>query len=495
MRYADKNKSKKPDREALSWKRRRRRLCQISLLLALLMGLSQGAQVAAETIKNANDKKNEAQNELDSVNQNINQIQARQGELQNEINALDAELVQVILSLNILEVDLQNKEAELAQREEELAQAQADEEAQYQAMKKRIRFMYERGDTAVLTAILESKSITELLNRVEYYNEVYDYDRELLVTYQNIKLQVAELKTQVEYEIAEMEELQANFQEEQLRYEAMLEEKRGQMADFDTKLATAHDLAAQYQETIKEQNDIIRKEEKRLEEERKKKEEEEKRKREQEALAAANSNKNNNQSNDSASNNNTSSNNSANNNTSNNNTTNNTDKGSNTNTGANGDNNNQGNTGSNSNGNDSNTGSEGNNDKKPDESGGKNPPFTTGVSGSDVVSYACQYIGNPYVYGGTDINNGIDCSAFVQQVFGHFGIKLPRVSYDQINSGKEVSYENAQAGDIICYSGHVAIYMGNGQIVHASNSAPYPAGGIKTGSATYRTILSVRRVL
>ena len=73
-------------------------------------------------------------------------------------------------------------EVELEERTQELAQAQEDEEKQYQAMKKRIRFMYERGDTAVLTAILESQSITELLNRVEYYNEVYDYDRELLVT-------------------------------------------------------------------------------------------------------------------------------------------------------------------------------------------------------------------------------------------------------------------------------------------------------------------------
>lgn len=494
MGYRSKNNHRCNKTGNTTWKRRRRRLCRISLLLALLVGLNHGAQVAAGTIQNANNKKNEAQEGLDSVNQNIGSIQARQGELQAEINALDAELVQVILSLNILEVDLQNKEVELAQREEELAQAQADEEAQYQAMKKRIRFMYERGDTAVLTAILESKSITELLNRVEYYNEVYDYDRELLVTYQNIKLQVAELKTQVEYEIAEMEELQANFQEEQLRYEAMIEEKRGQMEDFDTKLAEAQNLAKQYQDTINEQNEIIRQEEKRVEEQRKK-EEEEQRKREQAALAAANSNKNNNQTNnsDNASNTNSANNTNSNNNTD---TSNKTDTGNNTDTSNKTDTGN--NTDSNESGNNTNSGSEGNSNKGDSDSSGdsgKNPSYTTGVNGSDVVNYACQFIGNPYVYGGTDINNGIDCSAFVQQVFGHFGIKLPRVSYDQINSGKEVSYSNAQPGDIICYSGHVAIYMGNGQIVHASNSAPYPAGGIKTGSATYRTILSVRRVL
>ncbi len=445
MRYRMDEKGKR------RWKMKRRHLCQISLLLALLLGMGHVAQVSAGAIQDATDKKNEAQSGLDSVKQDIDRIEAKQGELKTEIDALDAELVDVILSLNILEGDLAKKEVELQERTEELAQAQEDEEKQYQAMKKRIRFMYERGDTAVLTAILESKSITELLNRVEYYNEVYDYDRELLVTYQDIKIQVAELKTQVEYEIAEMEELKASYQEEQARYETLLAEKRVQMKDFDVKLADAQSLAKQYQDTINEQNDIIRREEQRLEEERKERERQEEAERLRQQQAAANAAANNN------------SNNNSNNNNNNNSST------------------------PSQGGGDNGGGSEG--------GGGKNPAHTTGISGSEVVNYACTFIGNPYVYGGTDINNGIDCSAFVQQVFGHFGVSLPRDSYSQRTAGQEVSYSNAQPGDIICYSGHVAIYMGGGQIVHASNSKPYPAGGIKTGTATYRTILSVRRVL
>jgi len=123
--------------------------------------------------------------------------------------------------------------------------------------------------------------------------------------------------------------------------------------------------------------------------------------------------------------------------------------------------------------------------------GGSNPSYSTGVSGQDVVDYASQFVGNPYVYGGSSLTNGCDCSYFTQACFGHFGISLPRTSYAQRSSGQAVSYANAKAGDIICYAGHVAIYMGDGKIVHAANSRL----GICYGTATYRTIVAVRRVL
>lgn len=112
-------------------------------------------------------------------------------------------------------------------------------------------------------------------------------------------------------------------------------------------------------------------------------------------------------------------------------------------------------------------------------------------NGQAIVDYACQFIGNPYVWGGTSLTDGADCSGFVQSVFAHFGISLPRTTYDQINAGVEVNYDQAMPGDLICYDGHIGIYIGNGQIVNAQN----PEQGIGISPATYTTILSVRRIV
>ncbi len=112
-------------------------------------------------------------------------------------------------------------------------------------------------------------------------------------------------------------------------------------------------------------------------------------------------------------------------------------------------------------------------------------------TGQAIVDYACQFIGNPYVWGGTSLTNGADCSGFVQSVFAHFGISLPRTTWDMENVGTAVSYDQAVAGDIILYNGHVGIYMGNGQIVNAINSAK----GIGILPATYTNIVTVRRLI
>ena len=112
--------------------------------------------------------------------------------------------------------------------------------------------------------------------------------------------------------------------------------------------------------------------------------------------------------------------------------------------------------------------------------------------GRQIADYAMKFIGNPYVYGGTSLTNGADCSGFVQSVYKHFGISLPRHSGDQGKSGRAVDgLSNAKPGDLVWYSGHIGIYIGNGKIVHASN----PKNGIITSNANYRTILGIRRII
>ena len=112
-------------------------------------------------------------------------------------------------------------------------------------------------------------------------------------------------------------------------------------------------------------------------------------------------------------------------------------------------------------------------------------------TGASVANFALQFVGNPYVFGGSSRTNGTDCSGFVMSVYANFGVSLPHSSSGDRNVGYDVGgLENAQPGDIICYSGHVGIYIGNGQIVHASTSKT----GIVVGNATYRTPLCVRRI-
>ncbi len=130
-----------------------------------------------------------------------------------------------------------------------------------------------------------------------------------------------------------------------------------------------------------------------------------------------------------------------------------------------------------------------NDSKSKDDSDQKTK--TKSGSGQAVVDYALQFVGNPYVYGGTSLTKGTDCSGFTMSVYKKFGVSLPHSSSAQRSYGKKVSYSNAKPGDLICYSGHVAIYIGKGKIVHAST----PSTGIKVSKATYKNILCVRRLV
>ena len=117
-----------------------------------------------------------------------------------------------------------------------------------------------------------------------------------------------------------------------------------------------------------------------------------------------------------------------------------------------------------------------------------NPP--AGSNGQSVADYACQFIGNPYVWGGESLTKGADCSGFVKAVYAQFGVSLPHSSYALRYEGYGVSASEMQPGDIVCYSGHVGIYIGDGKIVHASNASD----GIKISNYNYKNPVAIRRI-
>ncbi|MBO5153769.1 MAG: C40 family peptidase [Eubacterium sp.] len=410
-----------------------KRILAAALVVALAGGMAQST--GASAIQDAKDKINEANQQLDQTKSQISDIEKKQNSLQQEIDSLDSELVALLLDIEVLKDEITQKEADIDQATADLAEAEETAEKQYESMKKRIRFMYERGDNALIESLLGAGSMADFLNRVEYFNQIYDYDRTMLNEYQDTITQVAELKETLEQEQQDMLALKENQEHQSEELQNMLTKKRATMDDFDTKLAQAEALAAQYKQTIQEQNDIIVAEQARIaaeEEERRRREEERRRQEEEERRRQEAAQQQQQQ---------------------------------------------QGG------GSDSSSGGT--------DDGGANPAYQTNISGQAVVDYAMQFIGNPYVWGGTSLTNGADCSGFVMSVFGHFGISLPHSSYALRSCGRAVSYSNAQPGDLICYSGHVAIYIGGGRIVGAQSSAV----GIATQNATYRTILAVRRVL
>lgn len=121
-----------------------------------------------------------------------------------------------------------------------------------------------------------------------------------------------------------------------------------------------------------------------------------------------------------------------------------------------------------------------------------NPSQTTNISGADIVAYACQFVGNPYVWGGNSLTNGADCSGFVHEVYAHFGISTPRYSQSFKSVGQPVSLSNIQAGDVVVYDGHVAIYMGNGCIVEAQSTS---AGITNNRGLRPNKVTAVRRLI
>ncbi len=389
-----------------------------------------------EQKKQADEKRKQEQQKYNSVSGKVSSIQSDVDEVAGEIDEIDAALVETIASVELIEEDIDAKEEQIEETAKELEEAQKVEKEQYEAMKLRIRFMYEKGDATYLELLMASQNFGDMVNKAEYIEKLYDYDRKQLLEYQAAREAVERLKEQLEEEMAELEAQQHELEEEKESLEVILAEKKEVYENYEVQLAQAKQEAAVYKANIKKQNEQIKK----LEAEAAKKQsqidaarqaEEEARKVQAQALQNQNSS-----------------------------------------------------SGGTSSSGSSSSSSSGSYASAANYAG-------TGSKGQQIANYACQFIGNPYVPGGTSLTNGADCSGFVWRVYKDFGYNVPRTSYSLRSAGSEVAYANAQPGDVVCYAGHVGIYIGNGQIVHASTQKT----GIKITNATYKQILSVRRIV
>lgn len=426
-------------------KKRFRRLAAVCLCTAMLFtvfdigGYQKFCQVQATKKDDLQQQNEDDQDKLDDINDQVNELTDEQEGIDAEIKALSNEIAEIMASISLLEDEIEAKKAQIEQAKLDLAEAQRVEREQYESMKVRVKAMYESGQTSYLDIIFSASSMEEMLNKADYVEKMQEYDRRMFTNYQIARQNVEDLKENLEIEESELEEAQEGLQEEMDTVEEARAELETISADYAVQISKAKQQAEVYKSQIKQRNAQIKQieeAERKAEEERRRKEEEERKRRE----AEANKNKNNNN-------------------------------------------------GSNSSNNSSTAAS------TPTGTAAVNKDVIMAAKGSakgkEVAVYACGFVGNPYVAGGTSLTNGADCSGFTQSVYKVFGYSIPRSSTSQRSAGKEVSYADAEPGDIICYPGHVALYIGNGKIVHASSAKT----GIKISNALYREIICVRRIV
>ena len=456
----------------------------VCLTLAILMCGSQAVSVMADRESDLREEQAWTSQQLDATYARMNALWEQKQQLESQIDSLNSDLVNVMVSIQTLENDIASKEAEIEKTQGDLTKAQNAKDKQYSSMKKRIQYLYEKGgNNAWFQMMLNADNLADLLTRAEYTQQMYEQDRESLQKYARTIEEVQKLEDQYEQEKADFETMKQEYEAQQSNLQYQLDVTRANSADCENEIAYAQQQATEYANLLAEQQAEIEQ----LEAERIAAEEEARRQAEAEAAAAAAAAQEAEESQSDESYDDYSEDDSE-------------DYSDSSDTDVQYDEDGDVVSGSSDSSSDYEYDEYGNvidSDNTVDydsysESSSSSSSSSSSGSGSSVVYYATQFVGNPYVWGGTSLTNGADCSGFVQSVYANFGVSLPRTSYEQQNAGTEVSYADAQPGDLICYGGHVAIYMGNGQIVHASNSRD----GIKIcDNAAYRTITSVRRLV
>lgn len=369
-------------------------------------------------------EKQQAEEKLEAASRAAEELEQKKEDMDAQTGQADSRLTELLRDISLLESDTEALQGRIKQAQKDYDQAEEQREHRYNMLKKRIQYVYEQGDMTYLDIFLKAESIGDAAVGAEYFRQLYEYDRNLIGKYEQVKEEVLIRKDRLELRQSELESMKQEdgLQEKELR--SVLEEKRKESDQFGQQLREAQEEAERQVSEIKKQSERISRLRKKEEQERELERQRLLAARRQQAEAALN----------------------------------------------------QGGAAAGPN--------------AADSVGRGSKSVGGSEFGRSVADYALQFVGNPYVWGGTSLTAGADCSGFVQSVYRNFGVKLPRTSAEQAECGREIAYQDMEPGDLICYPGHVAMYIGDGRIVHASCAK----AGIRVGyDPAYRTIVSIRR--
>ena len=423
----------------------------ILILAVLVLAVQAPLPGRASPVTRAEQERRRAEEEKSRAESEAQQLEEKLGQSRQKEQALEEELVRLLALKDILESDMEELKTQIQRADRDYRQAEEKRQRQYDILKKRIQFLYEEGDITYLDILLKAKNIGDVVSQTEYFRQLYEYDQEIIQRYEKLKQEAAGKKELLEEKQSQLEVMEEENESQQKELEGFIAARQKESSGFALELEAAQARAAQAAgEVIRKTEEIrilrARQEEERIRQEKERiRQEQESAGREpgsagQESGAAGRE---------------------------------------------------PGAAGREPGGAGQESGSAGTAQDSAGTAGGRSVKSIGGTEfGRNVADYALQFVGNPYVYGGTSLTGGTDCSGYTQSVYRHFGVSIPRTSGEQAGFGREIPYEDMEPGDLVCYSGHVAMYIGGGRIVHASSRKE----GIKVSNdPAYRTIVSIRR--
>ena len=416
----------------------------ILILAVLVLAVQAPLPGRASPVTRAEQERRRAEEEKSRAESEAQQLEEKLGQSRQKEQALEEELVRLLALKDILESDMEELKTQIQRADRDYRQAEEKRQRQYDILKKRIQFLYEEGDITYLDILLKAKNIGDVVSQTEYFRQLYEYDQEIIQRYEKLKQEAAGKKELLEEKQSQLEVMEEENESQQKELEGFIAARQKESSGFALELEAAQARAAQAAGEVIRKTEEIRILRARQEEERIRQEKERIRQEQesagQESGAAGRE---------------------------------------------------PGGAGREPGGAGQESGSAGTAQDSAGTAGGRSVKSIGGTEfGRNVADYALQFVGNPYVYGGTSLTGGTDCSGYTQSVYRHFGVSIPRTSGEQAGFGREIPYEDMEPGDLVCYSGHVAMYIGGGRIVHASSRKE----GIKVSNdPAYRTIVSIRR--